>query len=106
MKLINTTQYLPKKMAIKAIRSFTTNNPSETVVNEKNCYLACWTGNQEMWLEILCAHDYCGMCCSITVASTRQSIELTHRCYFYSNMFVTHFKEALAFYIANTGFTF
>ena len=106
MKLINTNN-LPKKLAINTIRVFTKNNPSEVAINRKDCYLACWSSsNQEMWLEILSRSGQTGVNWSVTIASTRKSVDSVLRSYFYSNNPVKHFRDTIDLYILVTGFTF
>lgn len=108
MRLINSTKLVPAGLAIKAIRRFSPTNPSEVAINKKDHYLACWTGNKEMWLEMCSRTDHTGTSWSIVVAPTRKAVEFTWHCYFYANnlAIILYICEAIALYIVETGFKF
>jgi len=117
IKILNSSVRLPKKLAIDTIRAYTTNSPSKVAINSERQYLACWTGNQEVWLDVirkcyqshgagLPANKFDLQAWSIIVAPSRESIESTWQSYFYSTNPVFHFREAISLYITSTGFKF
>jgi hypothetical protein len=110
MKTINSNIRQPKKLALEAMRTFTSNPPCEVAINKKNRYFACWSGNKNMWLDVMSRDDFGGNSWSIVVANTREQIELfVWHAFFqpkYQKDLITYINDAVSLYIADTGFTF
>lgn len=110
MKIINSNIHLPKKLALKALSTFTSNPPCEVAINKKNRYFACWPGNKNMWLEITSRDDFGGNSWSIVVANAREHIESFVWHSFFQPKgqkdLITYINDAVSLYIIDIGFTF
>lgn len=99
-KLINSHKQ-PEKLMIDAIRAFTPNDPYRVTINDRHQYLACWAGNFVMWIRILMEKGQY----SITIGLTQKTVASCKSLWFDKKP-VVKMREAIAFFITDTGFNF